>query len=319
MLTLTCSPFSFDLKIDSMPELPSICSDFLELNEAESQPPIDSVNHFTNDGVIHEHHCDSNFNLNCISFDESNMDSTETQEVEGDINLMQDALLLLADATEDNSFSGPNRYSYRGRSNVMQSQFPKKHPDFSRFPNPCLSQSRRGYDEEVHGMTATQEEYTKRNMKNETPSEFRCLTVPQVTFDEDDTFDSNACFEEEKPAYRLPKNTSVVPIVSHPSYNQPSQWLRQQVSSDAASLRKSWTEMIINDPPKTRKTSKVDVRASPATKHKHWSKEEDETLKFATESEPSKSLDWIQIARNYFNNTRSATQCKNRWKNVSDL
>ena len=287
------------------------------INEAESQPPIDSGNHFTSDGVIHEHHCDSDFNLNCISFDESNMDNTETQEVEGDINLMQDALSLLADVTEDDHFFGANRYGYRGTSNAMQSQFPKKRSDFSRFPDPCPSQNRRGYDEEVHGMAAMKEN-TKRNIKNETPSEFRYFAVPQVTFDEDDTFDSNAFFDEEKPAHRLPKKNSVVPIVSHPSYNQPSQWLRQQISSDAASLQQSWTDMIMNDPPKTRKTKKVDVRASPATKHKHWSKEEDETLKFATESEPLKSLDWIHIARTYFNNRRSATQCKNRWKNVSD-
>ena len=52
-----------------------------------------------------------------------------------------------------------------------------------------------------------------------------------------------------------------------------------------------------------------------STRHKHWSEEEDEMLRHAMASE--KTPNWSDISLTYFHSTRSVSQCKNRWKNVS--
>ena len=54
-----------------------------------------------------------------------------------------------------------------------------------------------------------------------------------------------------------------------------------------------------------------------STRHKHWTEEEDETLRSAMVQEGSGKIYWNEISRNHFHTTRSASQCKNRWKNVS--
>ena len=51
-----------------------------------------------------------------------------------------------------------------------------------------------------------------------------------------------------------------------------------------------------------------------STWHKHWTDEEDEILRYAVAEE--KNHKWKSIAKKYFNNTRSAEQCKSRWNNV---
>lgn len=69
---------------------------------------------------------------------------------------------------------------------------------------------------------------------------------------------------------------------------------------------------------KKAKPQKKIILASKITKHKHWSEEEDETLRQAMDLEQhAETTNWTRIARYYFSNTRSASQCKNRWKNVS--
>jgi hypothetical protein len=55
--------------------------------------------------------------------------------------------------------------------------------------------------------------------------------------------------------------------------------------------------------------------ASDLTRHKHWTEEEDLQLRLAVEKEGGGKKDWKRIARSYFANTRSGTQCKVRWKN----
>lgn len=57
--------------------------------------------------------------------------------------------------------------------------------------------------------------------------------------------------------------------------------------------------------------------ASKLTRHKHWSEEEDEQLRQAVqlEADLGQKNDWKKIAKTYFGNTRSGTQCKVRWKN----
>ena len=64
---------------------------------------------------------------------------------------------------------------------------------------------------------------------------------------------------------------------------------------------------------KYRPTSKDKV--SNETRHKHWTQEEDGILRSAIFKHGS--TDWSDISSMYFLSTRSATQCKNRWKNVS--
>lgn len=57
--------------------------------------------------------------------------------------------------------------------------------------------------------------------------------------------------------------------------------------------------------------------ASELTKHKHWTEEEDAQLCAAIQRETAfgQKQDWKIIAKTYFGNTRSGTQCKVRWKN----
>ena len=56
-----------------------------------------------------------------------------------------------------------------------------------------------------------------------------------------------------------------------------------------------------------------------STRHKHWSKEEDNTLRSAITQEGTDTICWEDIARKYFNTIRSGTQCKMRWKNVNEI
>jgi hypothetical protein len=58
------------------------------------------------------------------------------------------------------------------------------------------------------------------------------------------------------------------------------------------------------------------------TRHKHWTEEEDEILRCAMAAmarEVDGTSNWSKISGKYFHSTRSETQCKNRWKNVSLL
>ena len=66
-----------------------------------------------------------------------------------------------------------------------------------------------------------------------------------------------------------------------------------------------------------RKRRHVSIAAVSATRHKHWTEEEDEILRSAIAEQVKDNVYWNEISRNYFRLTRSATQCKNRWKNVS--
>ena len=69
---------------------------------------------------------------------------------------------------------------------------------------------------------------------------------------------------------------------------------------------------------KTKRKTKIKAKSSvSSTRHKHWTKEEDETLRNAMAQEGKGKIYWNQISRYYFRTTRSAAQCKNRWKNVS--
>lgn len=58
-------------------------------------------------------------------------------------------------------------------------------------------------------------------------------------------------------------------------------------------------------------------QANKLTRHKHWSEEEDEQLKVAVKREEfvGEKHDWKRIAKLYFGNTRTGSQCKVRWNN----
>jgi hypothetical protein len=58
-------------------------------------------------------------------------------------------------------------------------------------------------------------------------------------------------------------------------------------------------------------------KANPMTKHKHWTSEEDETLRTALADHAQERVNWSSIARTHFQGKRSSAQCKSRWKNVS--
>ena len=66
--------------------------------------------------------------------------------------------------------------------------------------------------------------------------------------------------------------------------------------------------------------NKVDSKLSASsTRHKHWTKEEDDTLRNAVALEGGGRTIWKEISRKYFRKNRSGTQCKNRFNNVSQL
>lgn len=61
-------------------------------------------------------------------------------------------------------------------------------------------------------------------------------------------------------------------------------------------------------------------KACSMTRHKHWTEEEDEILRRAMAAMARKfggTSNWSKISGKYFQSTRSETQCKNRWNNVS--
>jgi hypothetical protein len=67
-------------------------------------------------------------------------------------------------------------------------------------------------------------------------------------------------------------------------------------------------------------SNKADSKFSASsTRHKHWTKEEDDTLRNAVALEDRGRTVWKEISGKYFNKIRSGTQCKNRFNNVSQL
>lgn len=50
-----------------------------------------------------------------------------------------------------------------------------------------------------------------------------------------------------------------------------------------------------------------------------WSKEEDAILKKAVQQESGKKYRWMDIAKKYFLDSRTAVQCKNRWNKVGSM
>ena len=95
------------------------------------------------------------------------------------------------------------------------------------------------------------------------------------------------------------------PTPSPPSFTKSTSLNQQQISDSSTSPQDSIDRSngcFVNN----------------STRHKHWSNEEDKTLKLAVKKEQNDhKMDWRIISEKYFGNKRSAIQCKNRWKNVS--
>ena len=337
--------FSFlsDCKHFMMPELASRSSlevepetMFAKLeNEFEIiSASISSSNNDCDDYKNRSYNCNTNPNLQSVSFDESIADRPSSVEEpneaiidiisdyqDSDIELMQEALLVLSDdddqEEEEEEFFSADRCDHHDKFTAMKNQFKKEHSDSSLFPIQPIHQNHLGRRETNYLLTADQDNNTIRDVESENSIDLHPLLLPQVTFDEEEKFDGRNFFNQEEALHQRSENKPDIPIVSP----QPSQWLLQQLNLDDLSFQQSLGDMCMDGTTKKRNGRGINtggIRASLETKHKHWSGEEDKTLKLAVETEQLEPIDWIKIARNYFNNTRSATQCKNRWKNVSN-
>ena len=239
------------------------------LKQEETQGEIfpmtsDPGNIFLNN-MIDYHDCDTNPNLQCVSFDEPTNDNAIIGDIisvykDSDIELMREGLSVFLD-------------------------------------DPTTADGAKKINSSVGG---------------ETLIEPHRLILPQVTFDEEEVFDRRTFFDQPEQERKRKRDERGTQMISCRPYNEPSDWLRQQIPSNDFSLQLST--------PKGGNARTADIRASLETKHKHWSPEEDDILKLAVETtELMNPIDWIQIAQDWFNNSRSATQCKNRWKNVSNI
>uniref|UniRef100_A0A6U9WVN9 Uncharacterized protein n=1 Tax=Pseudo-nitzschia australis TaxID=44445 RepID=A0A6U9WVN9_9STRA len=208
-----------------------------------------------------------------------------------EIELMKVALTEFIDTKDESSFHGhSDGYKDNDKHARMQNNF--KRESFGDYIPPSPVESR------VHTNTAI---------------DCHHLWLPQVTFDEEDELEEFHLFEERLQEQQSTKTESKLLIPSSHGCQEPSDWLLQQLTQDDPSSPQY--SNIKSEGGRDR----VDSRNNPAskgTKHKHWSEDEDEKLKQGMEAEPDvKPTNWVDIAQNYFSNTRSATQCKNRWKN----
>ena len=237
-----------------------------------------------------------------------------------DIELMQEALAMLVDDEEEKE-RVINRYgnTHHSKYTAMKNHYSRKM--FSdRIPSPVRSiqdnHCHSGVGRENHLITPCQDNNIDNERATSKPMiDLHPRLMPQVTFDEEEDLYRQNFFHRELPVQQYSKIDPDIPTLSPRSHNEPSQWLIDDLASNDLSIPQS-----LNSAPASKKNKKIireSLRANKETKHKHWSEGEDETLKLAVEPVQNGPIDWIKIARNFFNNTRSATQCKNRWRNVS--
>ena len=313
-------------KLPAMPEIQSGCSLVLEsrnpsldLLEEDFEAVLMSIdeddkNHICEDGrnYNYKHNWNTTRNITTNSFGESipwqdePMSDEEIAEVipigdlvsnynASDIELMEEALSEFIDTKDESSFHGDSD-GYEGNDKHARMQKKLKMESFGDCIPPSPVESR------VH---------------TDTMIDCHPVLLPRVTFDEEDELEGLYLFEERLQEQQFPKTESELSIPSSHTCREPSDWLLQQLTQDDPSFPQY--SNIQSEGGRDR----VDSRNNPAskgTKHKHWSEDEDKKLKQGMEAEPDvKPTNWIDIAQKYFSNTRSATQCKNRWKNVSTL
>ena len=337
-----------------IPEMPS---SLLELEphqdvyQLEHELEITLGNLGTNIDNDKNYNYNYNANQNSISFDESSIamkdeplsyeDATSKNDKSidvipigdtvsdyeySDIALMQEALSELSD--EERPFNGDGyRYGYGhlDKHTAIQNHSKKDFPACTPSPVRVLQQNHNGSGEQDVRI-ATDNNGNNNNNDDGTTIGLYPSLLPQVSFDEEEEafdeeeeeeLDRRNFFNQELQQHQYSQNESNVPTPSPHPHQEPSPWLIRQLVSDAPSFPQSSSDASRS----SKNISKINSsnRANKDTKHKHWSEEEDETLKLAVEIEQFGPTSWIKIARNYFSNTRSATQCKNRWKNVSKV
>ena len=264
------------------------------------------------ESIAHRPSSDKNGNITII-------DDIISEFKDSDIMLMQEALSGFMNDNEVNIFSGNPSDCHR-EHNAVKNHLTRECSDLNIFPARSCKQNYH-VNREVNHLLITEE--FQNNIDDVEIEDFmdrHAQLLPQVTFDEEEESSDVNLIEKQEALSHCSKPGSGDPIVSSRLYNDPSQWLLEQLAFERLSVEYHIGDTSIGSAPKTKKDVRANIggiRASKETKHKHWSEEEDEMLRLAIANEKANSIDWIRLARKYFNNTRSATQCKNRWKNVS--
>lgn len=296
--------------------------DQLESERGTISASISGPNNKCYDHRSHNHYSNVHSNLQCVSFDESIADNAIIDDVisvcdDSDIELMQEALSVLFGDGEEEVASICDRCDLHDKPTTMKDRFTKQCSELSVCSVRPIQQNHRSCREVNHPMTAGHDNNMNCDFGSETLDDLHPLLLPQVTFDEEEVFDRRNFFEQEETLCHPSENECSIPIVSPKPTLEPSSWLLEKLTLGNMPSKQSGVSRGSTRKVNARRTNKTVTHASVETKHKHWSEEEDETLKLAVETEQIRPIDWIKIARNYFNNMRSATQCKNRWKNVS--
>lgn len=268
------------------------------------------------------HNYHTNSSLHCVSFeratdDNANIGDSVLDYNDTDIKLMQEGLSILLDDDDggnkdvnENSFSIDRGGFGNKYANTRYHRSAKEDTRYVPFSSTLVASNRSSW-ESYHPVSTCKEKEIESNVESKTTIDLHPMLLPQVTFDEEEEFDRKTFFDPVKPERRPSYKQKRTPQSSSRQKNEPSDWLLRQVASTTLPFEYSTRKS------RSVRENKADIRASLVTKHKHWTPEEDKILKLATETELLQPIDWVQIARDYFNNSRSATQCKNRWKNVS--
>mmetsp|Transcript_36859 Transcript_36859/g.42444 ORF Transcript_36859/g.42444 Transcript_36859/m.42444 type:complete len:477 (-) Transcript_36859:355-1785(-) len=137
-------------------------------------------------------------------------------------------------------------------------------------------------------------------------------------FELDDLEDNIDLIVNQKPERSAGPSAYLNHLGTSSHYSDPSSWLKNQdhafINPDSGtSLRGYGSDNNMTFP--SLASNKADSKLSASsTRHKHWTKEEDDTLRNAITQEGKNKIHWKEISGKYFNTTRSGAQCKNRWK-----
>ena len=303
--------------------------------EGKSETIMTSIQapyHYKNLDEIHNCDNDEIQALRNISFDESVLDRPSSDNngsitiiddiisefKDSDIALMQEALSTLID---DDEVKVLNDDQCDCHDNFIATKNHLNREYSDRLPFDIRSCKQNHYvDEQKNHLLTPDDSKNNACVQSEIVIDHYPGILPQVTFEDEEEFVGKNFFEQHELPYRSSKSGVNDPIVSSETRNDPSQWLLEQLAFDTLSVDYSLGHESISLAPKKGndvRNNKGDICASKETKHKHWTDDEDEILRLAMETERMTSTNWVKLARNYFNNVRSATQCKNRWKNVS--